>query len=173
MAPSSSSVVTPSSQLIMAPSSPSAVAPSSQPGFQSVSLETTTLVKEVLCAKNTVRTYGGKKKFAASSSKSASTSPPKMRKSDRRPNKKSKSKVWNKERGPMSSETVQISNAETIIYLLNYYSLYIFYFSRKESKHGCNVNHLVKCGFIFGWWNIFKIFGSISNIFFLFYFSGV
>ena len=75
----------------MASSSPSAVAPSSQPVFESVSLETTTLVKEVLCAKNTVRTYGGKKKFAASSSKSASTSPPKMRKSDRRQNKKSKS----------------------------------------------------------------------------------
>ena len=75
----------------MASSSPSAVAPSSQPGFESVSLETTTLVKEVLCAKNTVRTYGGKRKSAAPSSKSASNSPPKMRKSDRKPNKKSKS----------------------------------------------------------------------------------
>jgi len=45
-------------QLIVAPSSPSVGAPLSQPGFESVSLETTTLVKEVLCAKNTVRTYG-------------------------------------------------------------------------------------------------------------------
>jgi hypothetical protein len=53
--------------------------------------QTTTLVKEVLCAKNTVMTYGGKRKPAASSSKSASNSPSKMRKSDRRPNKKSKS----------------------------------------------------------------------------------
>ena len=103
----------------MAPSSPSVGAPLSQPDLESLSLptttlvkevlssgkevqpqsqaslrnkdQTTTLVKEVLCAKNTVRTYGGKRKSAAPSSKSASNSPPKMRKSDRKPNKKSKS----------------------------------------------------------------------------------